>query len=162
MRIALIAAVTRNRVIGRDGRLPWRLPDETKHFVETTMGKPVLMGRRTYEERRKPLRGRTTIVLTRDPDYRAPGCVVVHSIEEAIKAAGDAEELIVAGGTPIYEAFLPRASRLYMTFVEADVPGDTYFPEYDAEEWVEVSSEAHPADDRHAHAFRIVLLERKT
>lgn len=161
MRITLIAALARNRVIGREGGLPWRLPDDMKHFVRATLGKPVVLGRRSYEERREPLRDRTTIVLTRDRSYEAPGCVVVHSPEGALRAADGAEELMVAGGTPVYEAFLPLADRMILTLVDAEVEGDTWFPEFDRSEWVEVESEPHPADARHLYAFRIVHLERR-
>ncbi|MDX1687598.1 MAG: dihydrofolate reductase, partial [Candidatus Promineifilaceae bacterium] len=110
-RISLIAALDRNGVIGDDGRIPWRLPADLKYFKRVTMGKPLIMGRKTYESIGRPLPGRQNIVLTRQRDYRAPGCTVVHSLEEALAAAGDAEEVMVAGGGSVYRQFLPRADR---------------------------------------------------
>jgi dihydrofolate reductase len=160
VRISMIAALARNRVIGRNGTLPWKLPDDTRHFVRTTKGKAVLMGRRTWEEVGAPLRGRDTIVLTRDPEFSAPGCTVVRGIEEGLRAAEGHEELVVCGGADVYAALLPRAERLYLTFVDAELEGDTFFPELDLSEWREVSRSDHPADARHAHAFSIVEYER--
>ena len=158
----MVAALSRNRVIGRDGSLPWRLPDDLKHFVRVTLGKTVLMGRRTFESiGAQPLAKRHNIVLTRDRSYQAEGATVVHSLEAALEAAAHADELVILGGEKIYEAFLPRAERLYLTFVDAELPGDTYFPEVDFSEWVEVDRLDHPADERHCYPFHIVELERR-
>ena len=153
--------MARNRVIGRNNHLPWHLPAELAHFKRVTMGHPVVMGRRTYESIGKPLPGRLNIVVTRNRDFRAPGCTVVASLDAAWKAAGDAKEVCVIGGTSLFGATLPVADRIHLTEVEADVPGDTHFPVFDRGEWVEWEVARHGADERHAHPFRILLLERR-
>ncbi len=159
-RLALIAALARNRVIGRDNRLPWHLPADLRFFKRTTMGKPLLMGRRTWESIGRPLPGRRMIVLSRDPDYRASGCAVAHSLGEALDLGGGDPELMVIGGATLYAQTLPSAERLYLTLVDADVPGDVRFPEWDAREWRLSWEEAHPADADHAWPFRFQRLER--
>lgn len=153
--------MARNRVIGRNNQLPWHLPAELAHFKRVTMGHPVVMGRRTYESIGKPLPGRLNIVVTRNRDFRAPGCTVVASLDAAWKAAGDAKEVCVIGGTSLFAATLPVADRIHLTEVESEVPGDTYFPEFDRSEWVEREVARHDADERHAYPFRILLLERR-
>lgn len=157
----LVVAMARNRVIGRDNQLPWRLPDEIAYFKHVTMGHPVIMGRRTYESIGKPLPGRRNIVVTHDRGYQAPGCTVVGSLDAAWKAAGHAEEACVIGGTSLFRESLPIADRIHLTLVDADVPGDTYFPEFDRGEWREKEVARHAADERHAYPFRILLLERE-
>jgi dihydrofolate reductase len=159
--LSLVVAMARNRVIGRNNQLPWHLPAELAHFKRVTLGHPVVMGRRTYESIGKSLPGRLNIVVTRNPDFRAPGCTVVASLEAAWKAAGDAAEVSVIGGTSLFRAALPIADRIHLTEVQADIPGDTFFPEFDRGEWVETEVARHGADERHAHAFRILLLERR-
>jgi dihydrofolate reductase len=161
MRKSLVVAIARNGVIGRDNKLPWRLPDEMAHFKKVTMGHHVVMGRRTYESIGKPLPGRTTIVVSRNPAFRAPGCIVVASLDAAWKAAGDAEEVAVIGGTSLFEEALPVADVIHLTEVEADIEGDTFFPPFDRTEWNEVEVARHPADERHAYPFRTLRLERK-
>lgn len=161
MRRTLVVAVARNGVIGRDNRLPWRLPDEIAYFKRVTMGHPVVMGRRTWESIGKPLPGRENIVVTRQRDFAAPGCTVVHSLEEAWKAAGNADEVCVIGGTTLFEESLPLADRIHYTEVEADVEGDTYFPPFDRSQWREREVERHAADARHAYPYRILVLDRK-
>ena len=156
----LVVAMARNRVIGRDNQLPWRLPDEIAYFKRVTMGHPIVMGRRTYESIGKPLPGRKNIVVTHDRGYQAPGCTVVGSLGEAWQAAGNAHEACVIGGTSLFRESLPIADRIHLTVVEADVPGDTYFPEFDRGEWHETEVMRHAADVRHAYPFRILLLER--
>lgn len=158
---SLVVAMARSRVIGRDNRLPWRLPADLAYFKQVTMGHPVVMGRRTYESIGKPLPGRLNIVLSRDPAFRAPGCTVVSSLDEAWQAAGDAGEVSVIGGTSIFSEALATADRIHLTEVDADVPGDTWFPEFDRAEWREREVSRHAADDRHAYPFRIVVLDRK-
>lgn len=158
--ITLIAALSRNRVIGRDGDLPWRLPEDSRHFRRTTLGKAVIAGRGEYEARKAPLEGRLNIVMTRQRGYQAPGCTVVHDADEALRAAAGHDEIMIAGGQQIYQEFLPRANRMVLTFVDAEIEGDTYFPEYDASQWREVERRELPADERHAYAFSIVTLER--
>ena len=149
-----------NGAIGVGNRLPWRLPADLKRFKALTMGKPILMGRRTHESIGRPLPGRTNIVLTRDPDYTAPGCRVVHSLHQALEVVGGAPELMVIGGARVYEQAMPLAERLYLTRVRAEVAGDTHFPEYQAADWVELEREEHMADDANPHAFEFVVLER--
>jgi dihydrofolate reductase len=161
VRIALVVAIARNGVIGRDNALPWRLPDEMAHFRRVTMGKPVVMGRRTWESLRKPLAGRANIVVTSRPGYEAAGAIVVHSLEEAWRAAGHADEVCVIGGTTLYAETLPIADVIYLTEVDADVEGDTRFPGFDRRKWEETEVARHPADDRHAYPFRILELRRR-
>lgn len=161
MRRSLVVAVAANRVIGRDNALPWRLPADLAHFKKVTMGHPIVMGRRTYESIGKPLPGRKNIVVTRNRAFQAPGCTVVQSLEDAWKAAGDAEEVCVIGGTSLFEEALPIADVIHLTQVEAVVEGDTYFPEFDRSQWREKEIARHDADARHAYPIRILELERE-
>ena len=158
--VSLIVAMVRNGVIGRDNQLPWRLPADLAHFKSTTMGKPMVMGRKTWESLPGLLPGRRHIVITRDPDYRADGCTLVHSFAQAMEAAGDVPEVMVVGGGSIYKETLPRADRLYLTLVDAEVAGDTRFPEIDYNRWREVRREVHQADERNAFDCTFVELER--
>jgi dihydrofolate reductase len=160
--ISLIAAMAENGTIGRDNSLPWRLADDLKRFKALTMGKPLLMGRRTYESIGRPLPGRTNLVLTRDREWRAEGVVVVRSLGHALSFARDAEELVAIGGAEIYRLLMPFARRIYLTLVHADIPGDTFFPDFDPTQWADVECQSHPADERNAYAFTFVTLERKS
>ncbi len=161
MRLALIWAMTRNRVIGRDNDLPWHLPDEMRHFVRMTSGKPVIMGRKQFESMGKPLPKRTNIVLSRDPDFDPAGVIVARDFDGALVAAGDAPEVMVIGGAEIYRLALPRADRLYFTLIDAEIDGDVLFPEFDETEFTEVWREHHSADERHAYAYTIRVLDRR-
>lgn len=155
--VALVVAMANNHVIGRDNGLPWaRLPEDLKHFKAVTLGKPVLMGRKTYESIGKPLPGRTNFVLTRDRSWKADGVIAVHSLNEAM--TGDA--LSGIGGAEIYRLLLPIASRIYLTRIEADVAGDTVFPPLDYSQWVETESRVFAADERNPHNMTFVTLER--
>ena len=161
--ISFVVAMDRNCLIGAGGGLPWHLPDDMKQFRQVTMGKPVLMGRRTYESipiRFRPLSGRSNIVLTRQVDYHAPGCLVVHALAEAFAAAAGEPELMVIGGAQIYEQLLPQASRLYLTLVDDEFEGDVFFPQLDKVQWQEISRRVHNCDHRHQTSFSFVLLER--
>jgi dihydrofolate reductase len=160
MRVSLIAAVAENGVIGRNNDLPWRLPADLRRFRRLTLGHPVLLGRRNYESIGRPLPGRTNIVLTRRAGYAAPGCTVVHSLDEALAAAAGADEVFVAGGAEIYAQALERAQRFYLTRVHAEVPGDTRFPEVDWSRWRETARERHEPDAEHAYAYSFITLER--
>ncbi len=167
MKLSLIWAMTRNRVIGRDNDLPWSLPADMKHFMTTTRGHPVIMGRRTFESMdRRPLPRRTNIVVTRTPGYEAPGAVVVESLDAALAVAraqcavDGVDEAFVTGGAGLYAEALPLADRLYVTVIDADLDGDTFFPELDWRLWREVDRESHPADQRHAYSFVISTYER--
>lgn len=160
VQLALIAALARNRVIGRDDRLPWHLPADLRFFKQTTMGKPLVMGRRTWESIGRPLPGRRMIVLSRDPGYRASGCTVAHALGEALEMVSVVPEVMVIGGASLYEQTLPLAERLYLTQVEADVAGDAWFPSWNPREWQLVWEETHPADVDHAWPYRFQRLER--
>jgi dihydrofolate reductase len=157
---SLVVAVARNGVIGRDNALPWRLPADLAHFKKVTMGRPVVMGRRTYESIGKPLPGRQNIVVTHNRAYSAPGCTVVGSLDEAWRAAGSADEVCIIGGTTLFEETLPIADVIHFTQVEADVEGDTFFPRFDHSEWQEREVARHAADERNAYPIRILELTR--
>lgn len=159
--LTLIAALDRNRVIGRDNNLPWSLPADLRFFKQTTMGKPLLMGRRTWEAIGRPLPGRQMIVLSRDPAYRAAGCTIVHSLQEAFARAGAAPEIMVIGGAVLFAQTLPLAERMYLTQVDAEVSGDVWFPEWDARQWRLTWEEAHPADARHAWPYCFQYWQRE-
>ena len=162
MTVSLVVAASTNNVIGRDGGLPWHLPDDLRHFKRITTDKPVIMGRRTFESIGRPLPDRHNIVMTRDAGYAAPGCDVVSSVGEALDVAGDADEVMVIGGGQVYRDFLPRADRIYMTRVQAEVQGDTFFPEIDGNAWRLVSAEHHAADEKHDHDFEMMVFERRS
>lgn len=159
--ISLIVAAADNDVIGRDGELPWRLADDLKHFRRITIGKPVIMGRRTWESIGRPLPGRHNIVITRRANTVAPGCTVVDSAEAAIAAAGAAEELLVIGGAEIYSLFLPRARRIYMTRVHAEPDGDVRFPPVDWSAWSAADAERHSADAANDFDYTFITYTRR-
>ncbi len=161
MTLSLVVAASSNNVIGRDGGLPWHLPDDLRQFKRLTMGKAVIMGRSTYESIGRPLPDRRNIVMTRNADYVADGCDVVSSVSEAIDAVEGAEEAMIIGGGQVYRDFLPLADRIYLTRVQAEVEGDTYFPEIDEATWRLVSSEHHGADEKHRYAFDVMVFERR-
>ncbi|MEE9383017.1 MAG: dihydrofolate reductase [Nannocystaceae bacterium] len=162
MNISIIVAMANNGVIGRNNALPWQLSGDMRFFKATTMGHHVIMGRKTYESIAKPLPGRPTVVVTRDARYRAPGCRVVTSFDQALKLAEEAgdSEVFVAGGAQLYRLALPRAHRLYMTEVDVHADGDTYFPRLERTRWQERSRTVHAADDRNEHAYAFVVLTR--
>lgn len=160
--LSIIAALSENRVIGRNNGLPWRLPADLAHFKRLTMGKPIVMGRRTWESLPGLLPHRTHIVLTRDADYVARGGFVVHSIDEALALVGDADEIMVIGGENLYRQTLPLASRMYLTLVHDYVDGDASFPDYAEAAWCEVSRQRLEADERNPHAYSFVDLRRCT
>jgi dihydrofolate reductase len=164
-RVALVVAMSDNGVIGRDGRLPWHLPDDLKYFKLVTYGKPVLMGRRTFESIGKPLPGRRNLVLSRSVAASAPGSAAgveyVGSVDEALALAALAAELCVIGGAGVYALTLPLATRIYLTRVQTVLAGDVYFPLRDFSGWRESESVSHAADERHAYAMNFVTLERR-
>ncbi|MFA0809880.1 dihydrofolate reductase [Microbulbifer epialgicus] len=163
--IALIAAVARNGAIGKDNGLPWRLSGDLQFFKRTTMGKPVVMGRKTYESIGRPLPGRANIVITRNKDWQADGVEVVDSLEAALDLAREraaqtgAKELMVIGGAQIYRQALPLAARLYVTEVDTEVEGDAFFPEIDGS-WVEVMRECYPDSDKNEYNYALVQYDR--
>lgn len=158
--LSIIVAVAANGVIGSANQLPWRLPDDLKRFKALSLGKPIVMGRKTFDSIGRPLPGRLNIVISRQAGLEIPGCRVVTSIDEAVAAAQPAPEIVIVGGAEIYRQALPQVSTIHLTRVHAEVPGDVRFPELREQEWREVAKEYHPADERHAHAFTFCTLER--
>lgn len=162
--LVLVLAVSENGVIGRGQALPWELPDDLQHFKRTTMGRPVLMGRKTFDSVGRPLPGRTNIVITRDPDWSAPGVTVVHNLDDAVTLASDlallenADALMVIGGAEIYRLALPVADSVVLTEVHGEVTGDAFFDRALLADWQELSRERIPAGDRNSHDFSIVVL----
>ena len=155
----MIAAMTPDGVIGRDNDLPWRIPADLRHFKTMTMGKPMIMGRRNHESIGRALPDRANIILTRDTRYRAPGCIVVHTPEEAL-AAAEGDEIMVIGGAEIYRLFLPIASTLYLTRVHARIDGDVRFPPIQWSEWRLVAESQHPAEEDSPHPFTFETWKR--
>lgn len=161
MRISLIWAMAENRVIGIENRLPWKLSGDLKYFKQVTMGKPIVMGRKTFESfGGRTLPGRQNIIITRDQDYSVPDATVVHSVQEAIDAAGDADELMIIGGANLYAQTLPVADRLYMTLVHAQVEGDAYFPEFPQGEWALNSRADYFRDEKNQYDYSFLVYDR--
>jgi dihydrofolate reductase len=163
--ISLIAAVAANRVIGRNNDLPWHLPDDMKYFMQTTKGHCVIMGRKNYEsipEKFRPLPNRQNIVVSRQADYLAPGCITAQSLPEAISKSDPnlPSEIFLIGGSHVYAEGLALANKLYLTEIHATIEGDVYFPDFDKKAWREISRMPHQTDDRHAFAFDFVIYER--
>ena len=167
MIISIIAAMDRNHLIGNKNQLPWHLPADFKHFKAVTMGKPIIMGRKTFESIGKPLPGRSNIVLSRNPDCHYEGVTCVSSFADALAAIPVAakpveEEIMIIGGSGIYQMLLPQVNRMYLTFVEGEFSGDAWFPEYDESQWLEKTSVLHQADEKNAYDCRFVTLERRS
>jgi len=166
MRLAVIVAATDNGVIGRNNALPWHLPQDLRYFKRVTMGKPIVMGRKTFESIGRPLPGRTNIVITRNPDFTAEGVRVVASLDEALRLGEEialidgAQELVVIGGAEIYKASIPRADRLYITEVHASIQGDAFLPEIEWACWREVGREHHGASDANPYEYSFVVYNR--
>ncbi len=161
MSISLIVAMSENGVIGVDNRMPWHLSADLKRFRQVTLGKPILMGRRTHESIGKPLPGRHNIILTGDPAYLAEGCTVVHSLAEALEAAENAPELMVIGGAALYTSFLSRAERLFLTRIHHNFHGDTFFPEIDWSEWREVARQDVLDDKESGLSYSFIDYQRE-
>ena len=163
MRLSLIAALSTNNVIGRNNQVPWRLSTDMKRYKALTMGHHLLTGRKTFESVGKPLPGRTTVVITRDPDFRAEGVIVVHTLDEAIRVAREAgdDEPFINGGAEIYRQSLHLADRMYLTRVHTEVEGDTWFPDFDdVGEWTLTDSEHFEADGKNEYPFSFLTYER--
>lgn len=166
IKLSLIVAMAQNRVIGINNNLPWHLSEDLKYFKRVTMGKAIIMGRKTYESIGKPLPGRTNIVVTRNEDYIADGIKVVHSLDEAIKLSenialiDDSEEAMVIGGAELYQQALVKADRIYLTEVHAEVQGDAYFPEFNRDEWQEIGREDFQAVESNIYDYSFIVLER--
>ncbi|HUP64738.1 MAG TPA: dihydrofolate reductase [Thermoanaerobaculia bacterium] len=162
MTITLIAAVAKNRVIGKDGELPWRLPADLRFFKRTTTGHPLVMGRKTFESFDGALPDRTNIVITRRPDYEAAGGIAVRSFEQALEVAKEhGDEIFVGGGEEIFRMALPIADRMILTWIDGEFEGDTFFPEFDPAEWTESSREHHEPDEKNRWAYTFVTYERR-
>lgn len=161
MRVALILAKATNDVIGHEGDIPWHLPDDMKFFKRKTLGKPVIMGRKTYDSIGKPLSGRQNIVLSKDTDFSPPGVIVVSDLDSALWAAADVEEVMVIGGAQVYRMALPLADRIYLTEVQAYIEGDTRFSLEIDQSFQEICREDHEKDAKHPYPFSFVVLDRK-
>ncbi|MCS5712549.1 dihydrofolate reductase [Candidatus Berkiella aquae] len=159
-KISFVVAMAENKVIGHNNQLLWHLPNDLKHFKELTIGKPIIMGRKTYESIGKPLPERQNIILTQQA-LTLPGCDVVHSVEEALAKAGTAEEVMVIGGGEIYRLFFPQAHTLYITLVHTTLNGETTFVEFDQDAWEETAHEEYFQDAKHAYDYSFITMERR-
>ncbi len=160
MIISIIAAIGNNRVIGIKNSLPWHFPADLEYFKKNTIGKPVIMGAKTFESIGKSLPNRKNIILSDDPDFKASGCLIAHSIEEALKQAEESEEIMIAGGVSIYKQFLPLANRLYLTFIHHDFEGDSFFPEFDLNDWKEIRRIDNEPDKENPYSYSFVVFEK--
>jgi len=163
MKISMIAAMAHDRVIGKDNQMPWHMPADLAHFKRVTLGKPVLMGRKTFESIGRPLPGRRNLVISRNPDYQAEGIEVVGSVEAALAllAGSSVEELMVIGGGHLYAEMLPSADCLYLTRIDLAVEGDTRFPAFDDGQWQRIACESHPADEKNPHPYSFETWQRR-
>lgn len=163
MKISMIAAMAHDRVIGKDNQMPWHLPADLAHFKRVTLGKPVLMGRKTFESIGRPLPGRRNLVISRNPDYQVEGIEVVGSVEAALAllAGSSVEELMVIGGGHLYAEMLPSADCLYLTQIDLAVEGDTRFPAFDDGQWQRIACESHPADEKNPHPYSFEIWQRR-
>ncbi|WP_029408013.1 type 3 dihydrofolate reductase [Thiomicrorhabdus sp. Milos-T2] len=162
MKIAMIAAMAKNRVIGLDNDMPWHLPDDLKFFKATTTGKPVIMGRKTFESiGSKPLPNRANYVISRQTDFETNGATLCASVDAALAELSEQDEVIIMGGGQLYNMMLPKADKLYLTLIDTEIEGDTLFPDWTKLAWNELSREYHPKDERHSFAFDFVVLEKE-
>ena len=160
MKISIIAAMTDNLLIGADNKLIWDLPADMQHFRNLTLGKPIIMGRKTYESIGRPLPGRINIVISRNKTLHYPGCEIYDSLNKALEAVQDAEEVMIIGGAEIYAQALPLADFMFLTFVHHKFQGDTYFPQWDIMQWQEIAREDFTADDKNPYAYSFVTLKK--
>lgn len=164
MLISMIAAMANNRVIGAKNAMPWHLPADLQHFKRVTLGKPVIMGRKTYQSIGKALPGRLNIVITSDPGFSVLDAMVVNSCEEAIRIAQaqekNADEVMIIGGGSIYQYFMPQCQRLYLTLIDLDVEGDTYFPPYHRANWKPLTTEPHLPDEKNPYNYQFITLAK--
>jgi dihydrofolate reductase len=160
----MIAAMAYQRVIGKEQKMPWHLPADLAFFKKTTMGSPILMGRKTYESIGKPLPGRLNLVVTRNPDLKIAGCEVVTSLEQALEVAtkkfSQCDEIFITGGSHLYNSFLAQADRLYLTLIDAELEGDTFFPDYTQYQWHQVERIDHQADEKNIYPYSFITLDR--
>ena len=160
-RISLIVAMAKNRVIGANNALPWHLPADLKHFKSLTMGHHIIMGRKTHESIGRPLPGRTSVVVTRNAGYSMPGVIVANSLEAAIAACGDDEEIFVIGGSDVYRQAIKIADRIYLTEIDAEISGDAHFTEFDVNAWRETSRDSHSPDETNPFPYHFVVYDKK-
>jgi len=160
MIVSMISAMAQDRVIGLNGSMPWHLPADLAHFKRSTMGCPVIMGRKTFDSIGRPLPGRKNIVLTRSGELSLPGCEVVSSFDDALVLVSNEDEIFIIGGQQLYQQALPQSQRLYLTHIDAKFDGDTFFPDYFHSDWQQRSSEEHSADKENPWPYRFELLER--
>ena len=160
MIISIIVAIDEQGLIGKDNDLPWKLSADLQYFRRITMGKPLIMGRHTHESIGRPLPGRKNIIISRDPAYKAEGCIVVGSIKSALQAAEKVDEVMVMGGASLYEQLLPQTDRLYLTQVHASLSGDTWFPDWDKTQWQQISREDHDADNKNNYPYSFIRYKR--
>jgi dihydrofolate reductase len=158
--LSMIVATAHNRIIGKDNDMPWHLPADLQYFKKITLGKPIIMGRKTYESIGRPLPGRRNIVISRDPNYKANGIDSVTTVDAALALVQDQDEIMVIGGGAIYKHCMSAATRLYITHIDADIEGDTQFPKYDLKEWVKVSSEKRSADEKNNYDLDFCVYEK--
>lgn len=161
MKISLIAAMAKNRVIGKNNQMPWHLPADLKHFKVITTNKPIIMGRKTFESLGRPLPNRRNIVVTRQKDFMVQGAEVVCSIDAALALVGDAVEVMIIGGAEIYRQAISLANTMYLTMIDLDCEGDAYFPEWNLTQWQTIESESFMPDDKNPYAYRFVTFRRK-
>jgi dihydrofolate reductase len=160
-KLSLIVAMARNRTIGVNNTLPWRCPEDLKHFKSLTMGHHMIMGRKTYDSIGKPLPGRTTVVVTRNLDLKLEGCAIAHSLKEAISLCANDEEIFIVGGAELYRQVMPQVDTLYVTEIQQDVDGDAHFPEFDRSQWQEVAREARSQEAPQPLSYHFVTYRRK-
>jgi dihydrofolate reductase len=158
--ISIITAMARNRVIGKGNRVPWRLPGELQIFKKVTMGHHMVMGRKTYESFNRLLPGRTTVIVTRNPNYKVAGAIVVNSLQAAISACGSDDEVFIIGGAQLFELALPLADRIYLTTVQAEVEGDTTMPDFDLTGWKQISTQVFKADAKNPYDYHFSVYQR--
>ena len=161
MRLSIVVAMDDNNLIGKGNGLPWHLPADLTFFKKITTGHSILMGRKTYDSIGKTLLNRRNIVITRNTDVSIPGCEVVDSIEKALSITQDEEEIMVIGGANLFEQLLPEVNKLYITRIEGEFEGETYFPHYDENDWLELSCESHQPDEINKHAYHFITFKRK-
>jgi dihydrofolate reductase len=154
--ISLVAAMAKNRVIGKDNKMPWHLPADLKHFKSVTMSKPIVMGRKTFESIGRPLPGRENVIISRNNDYAADGCIVVHSIEDALTLLADYKEIMIIGGGFLYSQIINQTDKLYLTYIDLKIDGDTQFPEFEHLDLVEINNVKHSKDDKNPHNYQFV------
>ena len=159
-RLSLIVAMAKNRVIGANQGIPWHLPGELKMFKTITMGHHLVMGRKTWESIGRLLPGRTTVIVSRQPDYRVAGAIVAPTLDDALAACGNDDEIFVIGGAQLVDAALPRADRIYLTEVDAEVAGDTYMPEFDLRQWRAEHATVYPADEKNPYRYKLTVYDR--